>query len=78
MAKALKEKRIAGAGIDVFEKEPPISQEHPLLEAPNVILAPHIGYATEEAVEMRADIVFENVLMWEQGQPQNVVNIKLS
>ncbi|MDR1181070.1 MAG: hydroxyacid dehydrogenase [Bacteroidales bacterium] len=55
---------LAGAGIDVFEKEPPLPENHPLLQAPNCILVPHIGYATEEAFEARAEIVFDNIFHW--------------
>src|SRR6476659_6237693 len=48
LAEALKEKKIGGAGIDVFEKEPP-KQDHPLFTAPNVVLTPHLGAQTDEA-----------------------------
>ena len=73
LADALKEGRIAGAGIDVFEGEPPIVGDHPLLHAPNVILAPHVGFATQEAMEKRAVIAFKNVQAYLAGEPQNVM-----
>lgn len=73
LAAALQQGKIAGAGIDVFEQEPPISSTHPLLQAPNVILAPHIGFATQEALEKRAVIAFENIRQWLAGTPQNVM-----
>ena len=73
LADALKEGRIAGAGIDVFGGEPPIASDHPLLNAPNVILAPHIGFATQEAMEKRAVIAFKNVQAYLAGKPQNVM-----
>ncbi len=73
LASALKEGRIAGAGIDVFEEEPPIASNHLLLHAPNVILAPHIGFATQEAMEKRAVIAFKNVQAYLLGKPQNVM-----
>ncbi len=47
LADALREGRIAGAGIDVFENEPPVGS--PLLEAPNLTLTPHLGASTAEA-----------------------------
>ncbi|MDY3983365.1 MAG: 2-hydroxyacid dehydrogenase [Veillonellaceae bacterium] len=72
LANALEKGTIAGAGIDVFEMEPPIPSKHPLLHAPNPLLAPHIGFATAEAMEKRAVIAFENVAAWLKGQPQNV------
>ena len=64
LAKALKEGKLAGAGIDVFEAEPPLRAAHPLLSAPNTILAPHVGFATKEALERRADIAFDNIYQW--------------
>lgn len=47
LADALREGRIAGAGVDVFENEPPVGS--PLLEAPNLVLTPHLGASTAEA-----------------------------
>ncbi len=73
LAAALKNGEIGGAGIDVFEMEPPIPSTHPLMTAPNVILSPHIGFATREALERRAQIAFDNVLAWLKGAPQNVI-----
>ena len=61
LAKALNEGKIAGAGIDVYEKEPPLEGSHPLLNAPNCVAVPHIGYATREAFDIRADIVIDHV-----------------
>ncbi len=61
LAKALKNGHIAGAGFDVYEKEPPLPTCHPLLNAPNCITVPHIGYASREAFDIRADIVINNV-----------------
>jgi len=54
--------QLAGAGIDVFETEPPLPHNHPLIAAPNCIITPHIGYATQEAFQIRIDIVIENIL----------------
>ncbi|WP_300522622.1 NAD(P)-dependent oxidoreductase [Aminiphilus sp.] len=73
LAVALEEGHLKGAGIDVFEMEPPIPADHPLLAAPNTLLAPHGGFATEEALAKRARIVFENVTAWLEGHPSNVV-----
>jgi len=61
LAKALNDGTIAGAGIDVYEKEPPLESSHPLLNAPNCVAVPHIGYATREAFDIRAGIVVEHV-----------------
>lgn len=64
LSECLKEECIAGAGIDVFEIEPPLPQNHPLFNAPNCIITPHIGYATREAFDIRIDIVINNVKAW--------------
>ena len=61
LADALKKGTIAGAGIDVYEQEPPLPADHPLLHAPNCVCVPHIGYASREAFDIRADIVFDHV-----------------
>lgn len=61
LAEALREGRIAGAGIDVYEGEPPLPADHPLLNAPNCVCVPHIAYASREAFDIRADIVFDHV-----------------
>lgn len=73
LADALRERKIAGAGIDVFDMEPPLSKDYPLLEAPNTVLLPHIGFATKEAMVRRANIVFENIDMWLNNKAQNLV-----
>ena len=61
LADALKNGRIAGAALDVYDTEPPIPESNPLLLAPNTMLLPHIGFATEEAFELRLGIVVRNV-----------------
>lgn len=73
LARALKEGRLAGAAVDVFETEPPISADHPLLSCPNLIATPHVAFATKEALYKRAVIVFENIVKYLDGCPQNVV-----
>lgn len=73
LADALNSGKIAGAGIDVFETEPPVSESHPLLTAKNVIATPHVAFATKEALEKRAVIVFDNIAKWLKGEPQNIM-----
>ncbi len=73
LAEALNEGRLAGAGIDVFENEPPIAASHPLCGAKNTVLTPHVAFASKEALEARADIVFANIDLWLEGKPQNIV-----
>lgn len=61
LAECLRDGKIAGAGIDVYEKEPPLPQDHPLVQAPNCVLVPHVGYATREAFDIRIDIILRNL-----------------
>ena len=61
LADILQQGKIAGAGIDVYEKEPPLDSNHPLLHAPNCVCVPHVGYASREAFDIRADIVMDHV-----------------
>lgn len=75
LAKALKEGTIAGAACDVFETEPPLDTEHPLLHTPNTIVTPHIGFASMESMKQRADIVFENLYAWLEGEQLNAVKM---
>lgn len=72
---ALVEGRIAGAGVDVFEKEP-AAQDHPLLKLPNVVLAPHMAGVTKEAMERMAAAAVTNILSVLDGHPikENAVN----
>lgn len=73
LADVLNEGRLAGAGIDVFEMEPPVPENHPLLNAKNVVATPHVAFATKEALEKRAVIVFDNIAKWLDHAPQNVM-----
>ena len=61
LANALNEDRLAGAGIDVYEKEPPLAENHPLLSANNTVLLPHVAYATRESFDIRIDIILNNL-----------------
>lgn len=62
LAEALKNGVIAGAALDVYDGEPPLSNDNPILEAPNTFLLPHIGFSTEEAFKERLKIVVGNVM----------------
>ena len=73
LAEALKAGKIAGAGIDVFEMEPPLPADHPLCGAPRAILTPHVAFATAESMVVRAGMVFENVSLYLQGKPRNLM-----
>lgn len=73
LAKALRERRIAAAGLDVFEGEPKV---HPdLLKVPNVVLTPHIASATVATRRAMADLAADNLIAFlTQGKPLTPVN----
>ena len=73
LADLLKAGKIAGAGIDVYETEPPLPENHPLLSAPNTILLPHVGYASKEAMQKRFVIVKSNLHSYLEGRQENVI-----
>ena len=72
LAEALKAKKIY-AGIDVYEKDPPLPADHPLLGCPNLVCTPHVGFDTKESIDRRADMVFENITAWIDGNPIRVM-----
>ncbi|QQK08279.1 NAD(P)-dependent oxidoreductase [Miniphocaeibacter halophilus] len=74
LADALNENIIGGAGIDVFDIEPPLKGEEKLLKAKNTIVTPHIAFFTEEAMVRRAEITFDNVYSWINKKPKNIVS----
>ena len=73
LAAALRSGEIAGAGVDVFETEPPIAADHPLFSVPNVVATPHVAFATAESMVKRAVIVMENIDCYLNGTPRNVI-----
>lgn len=73
LIRALEERLIAGAGLDVFEQEP--LQESPLLRMDNVVTLPHIGSATHETREAMANRAVENICQALRGErPRDLVN----
>lgn len=61
LADALNSGRIAGAAIDVFDKEPPLDADEPLINAKNTVVTPHVAFATDESMIKRAEIEFRNI-----------------
>jgi glyoxylate reductase len=75
--KALKEGRIAGAALDVFEREP-TSMDNPLLKLDNVVVAPHISSASHETRSKMAEMVAENLVAFLEGRiPPNLLNLEV-
>lgn len=70
---ALKSGRIAGAGIDVFDMEPPIPKDYPLASAPNTVLTPHVAFASAQAFEKRAVIIADDLKGFIEGCPINII-----
>lgn len=72
---ALQNKRIAGAGFDVYPKEP-LPKDHPLRSLPNVVMQPHMGGYTEEGYGWKFIPAVENIIAFIKGRPQNLATDK--
>lgn len=73
LAAALENGVIAGAAIDVFDKEPPLDTTSPILHAPNCLVTPHVAFATQQSMSLRAEIVFDNLAKWMEGHQINTI-----
>jgi phosphoglycerate dehydrogenase-like enzyme len=69
---ALRERRIAGAGLDVYDEEP-VAKDHPFNSLDNIVLTPHIGYASEENLREYLSEGFMNVAAYLAGAPQRLI-----
>jgi phosphoglycerate dehydrogenase-like enzyme len=65
---ALKERRIAGAGLDVFWTEP-LPAHHPIRQLDNVVLTPHLGYVVDENMKLFYQNAVKNIRAWQRGEP---------
>jgi D-3-phosphoglycerate dehydrogenase / 2-oxoglutarate reductase len=74
LARALKAGRPGMAAVDVYEEEPLRDTQNPLLQMPNVVCTPHIGYVTHEEWDLQFTDVFDQINAYEAGSPINVVN----
>ena len=74
LVRALQEGTIAGAGFDVLTVEPP-REGNPLLDLrlPNLLVTPHIAWASRGAMQFLADQLIDNIDAWAAGTPQNLV-----
>jgi phosphoglycerate dehydrogenase-like enzyme len=73
LAAALKEKRIAGAALDVYDSEP-LPADHPIRSEPRAVLTPHIGYVTEETYRTFYGNMVESIDGWLAGKPVRVIS----
>ena len=71
---ALRAGRPGMAAVDVYEEEPLRDTTHPLLNMPNVICTPHIGYVTRDEYEIQFTDIFDQIVAYGAGKPINVVN----
>jgi len=73
LVEALRERRIAGAALDVYDVEP-LPVDHPLRSMPNTLLLPHIGYVTTEVYRRWFTEVVEDIVAWADGAPVRVLS----
>jgi D-3-phosphoglycerate dehydrogenase len=74
LAEALRQGRPGMAAVDVYEDEPVLDPNHPLLKMPNVVCTPHIGYVTRDEYEMQFIDIFDQIAAYAAGTPINVIN----
>jgi len=71
---ALRAGRPGFAAVDVYEQEPLTDTSDPLLQLPNVLATPHIGYVTREEYEIQFSDIFDQIVAYAAGKPTNVIN----
>ncbi|RPI45080.1 MAG: D-2-hydroxyacid dehydrogenase family protein [Betaproteobacteria bacterium] len=74
LVEALRAGRPGFAAVDVYEKEPVIAANHPLLAMPNVLCTHHVAWAEHDTFELYFGEAFENLLAYAQGAPRSIVN----
>jgi D-3-phosphoglycerate dehydrogenase len=62
------------AAVDVYEKEPVMYGDHPLLALPNVVCTPHIGYVSHEEYETQFSDIFDQIVAFDKGEPIHMIN----
>jgi D-3-phosphoglycerate dehydrogenase len=71
---ALRKGRPGSAAVDVFEEEPVLNGDHPLLQMDNVVATPHLGYVERDGYEAQFNSSFGQILAFAAGKPINVIN----
>ena len=71
---ALRAGRPGMAAVDVYEEEPVRDTTHPLLNMPNVVCTPHLGYVSRDEYELQFTDIFDQINAYAAGSPINVVN----
>lgn len=74
LVRALQAGRPGMAAVDVYEQEPLRDPSHPLLNIPNVVATPHVGYVTRDEYEIQFTDIFDQIVSYASGTPINVVN----
>jgi D-3-phosphoglycerate dehydrogenase len=74
LAAALQLGRPGMAAVDVYEEEPLLDPDHPLLRMNNVVCTPHIGYVTCDEYELHFSDIFDQIIAYAAGAPINLVN----
>jgi D-3-phosphoglycerate dehydrogenase / 2-oxoglutarate reductase len=74
LVESLRNGRPGMAAVDVYEREPLRDPSHPLLNMPNVVCTPHIGYVTIDEYEIQFTDIFDQIVAFAAGEPINVVN----
>ena len=73
LLRTLRERRIAGAALDVYDDEP-LPAAHPLRGLDNTLLTPHLGYVTEESYSLYYGQAVDDIAAWLAGKPVRVVS----
>ena len=73
MLAVLRDKRIAGAGLDVFDVEP-LPVDHPFRSLDNVVLTPHLGYVSEQNYRVYFRDIVEDIRAFVDGKPVRVIS----
>jgi D-3-phosphoglycerate dehydrogenase / 2-oxoglutarate reductase len=74
LVEALRKGRPGMAAVDVYEDEPLRDRTHPLLNMPNVVCTPHLGYVTRDEYETQFSDIFDQITAYAAGTPINVIN----